>query len=557
MIKKTIWCFCLLLLFPALLSAQNSKYRLTPDEKQAATVIDAATLRAHTKFLADDLLEGRAPGSRGGLLAQKYIASRFEEMGLVPGAPDSSWFQPFDIVGITTVAPDSLVFRHGEQPLALRFWDDFIAFTGVQEPVASVENAEIVFVGYGIVAPEYDWDDYKNVDVHGKVLLIMNNDPAGDDPNFFGGDARLYYGRWDYKYEMAAKKGAAGAIVIHTTPSAGYPFQVVQTSWTGEQFELPDEGGSKMPFKGWTTEEASRRIVALAGKNLDALRQMAETKSFRPVPLGVTTSIALANTIRKLQTANVLGLLPGSDPQLERQVVVYSAHFDHLGVGTPVQGDSIYNGALDNASGVATMLAVANAFTTLPYPPRRSILFAAVAGEESGLLGSQFYATHPTFPPGRIAANINIDGANIWGKTRDLVFIGYGKSGLDQFVDALAAQQGRVVKPDQFADKGYFYRSDQFNFAKIGVPAAYFDTGVDFIGRDAEWGRQQMEQWTEVHYHQPSDEFQPDWDLSGAVEDGQLAFWLGVKVANSSKMPAWNPGDEFEAARKKALHEAN
>ncbi len=553
MLRKTaIWLWLLAMPFTVL--AQDD-LTITDEEKQAAEAINEARLRAHIKFLSDDLLEGRAPATRGSELAMKYIASQFEEIGLQPGAADGTWFQPFDIIGITSKVPETITLRKGSKNLTLKFWDDFIAFSGVQEPVAEVKDAEIVFVGYGIVAPEYDWDDYKNVDVRGKILLMMNNDPAGDDPNFFGGDARLYYGRWSYKYEIAAKKGAVGAIIIHTTPSAGYPYQVVQTSWTGEQFELPYEGGPKMPLKAWTTEEATRKLVALAGKDLDALRQMAETRAFQPVPLGVKLSIRIENRIRKLKTANVLGLLPGSDPELKNEVVVYSSHHDHLGIGKPVKGDSIYNGALDNASGIAGLLAIAQAFAELPTPPKRSILFAAVAAEESGLLGSEYYAKHPTFPPGKIAANINIDGMNIWGRTRDIVYIGYGKCELDRYAKAIAAQQGRVVKPDQFPDKGYFYRSDQFNFAKIGVPAAYLDSGVDFIGRDEDWGRQQMEQWTRVHYHQPSDEYQDNWDLSGGVEDTQLAFWLGVKVANAPEMPKWYPGDEFEAARKKALSE--
>ncbi len=553
MFRRLFW----ILVFAAapLLALAQNDLTITAAEKQAAREINENRLRGHIKFLSDDLLEGRAPATRGSELAMKYIASQFEEIGLEPGGPNGSWFQPFDIVGITSRVPEKMVLHRGSKSLELKFWDDFIAFSGVQQPVAEVKDAEIVFVGYGIVAPEYNWDDYKDVDVRGKILLMMNNDPAGDDPNFFGGKARLYYGRWDYKYEIAAKKGAAGAIIIHTTPSAGYPFQVVQTSWTGEQFELPYEGGPTVQVKAWTTDAASRRLVALAGKDLDALRQMAETRGFRPVPLGVKMSLRIENRIRKLKTANVLGLLRGSDAELQKEVVVYSAHHDHLGVGKAAAGDSIYNGALDNASGVAAMLAIAEAFTRLPQRPRRSVLFAAVAAEESGLLGSQYYATHPTFPPGRMAANINIDGMNIWGRTRDVVFIGYGKSDLDAYADAIAKQQGRIVKPDQFPDRGYFYRSDQFNFAKIGVPAVYFDTGVDFIGHDPEWGRKQIEKWEATNYHQPSDEYDPAWDLSGGVEDARLSFFVGVKVANADKMPQWHPGDEFEAARKKALSE--
>jgi Zn-dependent M28 family amino/carboxypeptidase len=507
------------------------------------------------RFLSDDLLEGRAPGTRGDEVARQYIATQFGLLGLQPAAAEGSYFQRFDILGITSEVPKTMTITGaGGKTVSLNFYDEFIAFAGTQDSISTVENAEIVFVGYGIVAPEQKWDDYKNVDVRGKILLMMNNDPSSD-PKLFEGNRRLYYGRWSYKYEIAAQKGAAGAIVIHTVPSAGYPFQVVQTSWSGEQYEVPSGEGPSIQLKSWTTEDATRKITSLAGKDLDALRAAAEKRSFRPVPLGVTLSLSFKNKIRRLQTANVLGLLPGSDPNLSKEVVVYSAHHDHLGIGTAVNGDSIYNGAVDNASGVAAMLTVANAFTKLPERPKRSILFAAVAAEESGLLGSQYFCEHPPIAPKYLAANVNIDGINIWGKTRDIAFVGLGRSSLDKVVVELAASQNRTVKGDQFPDKGFFYRSDQFNFAKIGVPAVYFDPGTDFEGQPAGWGKEQIEKWTATDYHQPSDEFGPAWDLSGAVLDAQLQFLVGLKVANAPAMPTWNPGDEFEAARKKALAE--
>jgi len=417
-----------------------------------------------------------------------------------------------------------------------------------------VDNAEIVFVGYGIVAPEYQWDDYKGVDVKGKVLLMMNNDPS-DDPKLFGGKTRLYYGRWTYKYEIAAQKGAAGAIIIHTRESAGYPYQVVQSSFTGEQFELPAENEPRLAIKMWATEAASQRIAQLAGKDLDELRRQAERRSFKPVPLGVTMALTLKNTLRQLETANVLGLLPGGDPVLKNEVVVYTAHHDHFGIGKSVQGDSIYNGALDNASGVSLLLVLAHAFAELDSPPRRSILFAAVGGEESGLLGSGYYAQHPTFRPGQMASCLNIDGMNVWGKTQDITIIGHGKSTLDAIVEDVARSQGRVVKGDQFPDRGFYYRSDQFNFAKIGVPAIFFDNGLEFIGRPSGWGKEQVEAWENTHYHQPNDEYDPAWDLTGAVEDARLEFRVGLRIANAEAMPQWQPGEEFEAARKKALME--
>jgi Zn-dependent M28 family amino/carboxypeptidase len=390
--------------------------------------------------------------------------------------------------------------------------------------------------------------------VRGKVLLVLNNDPDWD-PKLFAGKTRLYYGRWDYKYASAARQGAAAAIIVHTQPSAGYPWQVVQSSWSGEQFELPDDGGApRLQMSAWVTEAAARRLVALGGRNLDRLVKAARRRDFRPVPLGVTTSLAFPVALKAKRTANVLGLLPGSDPALRDEVVIYTAHHDHLGVGEPDStGDGIYNGALDNAAGVAQMLAIARAYTALPRPPRRSLLFLAVGTEESGLLGSEFYAKHPTFPPGRMAANLNIDGANIWGRTRDLTMIGYGKSTLDRIAEAVAARQGRRVVADQFPDRGYFYRSDQFNFAKLGVPAFYFDSGTDFIGRSAGWGKEQIEAWEARQYHQPSDELDATWNLEGAVDDARALFLCGLAVAQGDSLPDWNPGDEFEAARKTAL----
>ncbi|QSQ27831.1 M20/M25/M40 family metallo-hydrolase [Pyxidicoccus parkwayensis] len=526
---------------------------VTAAEKAASEAIVPDVLRAHVRFLSHDLLEGRGPGTRGDALGQAYIASQLEALGLKPAGSDGTYLQQFDLVGINS-HPKSLSFRAPRGTADLEFHKDFIAVSGVQEPEAKLEESELVFVGYGIQAPEYDWDDFKGMDLRGKTLLILNNDPE-DDPKLFAGRTRLWYGRWDYKYEQAAKVGAAGAIIIHTTPSAGYPWQVVQTSWTGEQFELPATSGPRVQVKAWTTEDATRRVLQLAGQDLDTLRAAAQKRDFQPVPLGVKVSTRFASEVRRRPTANVLALLPGSDAKLSQEVVLYSAHHDHLGMkagGQPGE-DTIYNGALDNAAGVAAMLAVAKAFRELPQPPRRSILFAAVAAEEQGLLGSQYLAEHPPVPAGRVAANINIDGANIHGRTRDLTVIGLGKSNLDAVITALAKTQGRVVKADQLSDRGFFYRSDQFNFAKRGIPAAYFGSGMDFIGRPEGWGKQQREAWEAKHYHQPSDELRPEWDFSGAVEDVRLFFLLGANVARAPDMPRWNRGDEFEAARQESL----
>jgi Zn-dependent M28 family amino/carboxypeptidase len=530
---------------------------VTPAQKKAAESIRAETLRADIRFLSSDLLEGRGPATTGDRLAQAYIASRMEALGLLPGAPGDSFFQAVEVVGIKSQAPPTVRVTRGGDGVDLRFYEDYVAFSGIEAPQSRIENAEIVFVGYGIAAPEFDWDDYKGVDLKGKVLLVMNNDPEAD-AKLFAGKTRLYYGRWTYKYEQAARLGAAGAIVIHTTPSAGYKWQVVQTSNTGETFSLPaDPGEPGLPVKAWATEEASRKIARLGGQDLDALRAAAEKRDFRPVPLGVTVSLTLQNEVQRKHTTNVIGKLPGSDPVLSGEAVLYTAHHDHLGkkAAARPEEDAIYNGALDNASGVATLLSVAGAMKALPAAPKRTVYFAAVAAEEQGLLGSKYLAAHLPVPAGRLAANVNVDGMNIWGRTRDLTMIGLGKSSLDDYVLALAKMQGRKVLPDQFPDRGFFYRSDQFNFAKIGVPAAYFHGGTDVIGKPPGWGKEQRERFEATDYHQPSDELRPDWDLSGAIEDAQLIFYLGLKVAGAPRMPAWKPGDEFEAARKKALAE--
>jgi Zn-dependent M28 family amino/carboxypeptidase len=411
-----------------------------------------------------------------------------------------------------------------------------------------------VFVGYGIQAPEYQWDDFKNVDLRGKVLLMMNNDPA-DDPALFAGKRRLYYGRWDYKYASAARQGAAGAIIIHTTPSAGYPFQVVQTSWTGEEFELAETAGPRLDVRGWLTEDASRRVVSLAGQDLDKLRASAERRDFKPVSLGIKLSVELASDIRKKQTANVLGLLPGSDPALSPQAVVFMAHHDHLGLAEQrnAEGDNIYNGAVDNASGTAALLAMARAASALKERPKRSLLFAAVGAEEQGLLGSEYLAAHPPLAAGNLAAVINIDGVNIIGPTHDVTVIGLGKSSLDDLVSGVARWQNRVATPDEFPDRGYYYRSDQFSLAQVGVPGVYLHSGVQAIGKPEGWGKQQIEKWTETRYHQPSDEYSDSWDLRGAVADIRLLYYVGLLAAQQPQLPAWTPNDEFEPARKAAL----
>jgi len=579
-------------LFITAVSAQDTGSPAPAAQQAAETWITDSALRADIRFLADDLLEGRQPGTRGDLLTQAYIISQFQLAGLEPArsyarqsvdrksppsgdgsyarqsvdhqSPPSgdgsyeekNWLQPVPLIGITTDVPPRLTFQSGDQSLQLQRHDDYVLVSGLPQERSVIDDAEIVFVGYGIQAPEYDWDDFKDDDVRGKVLLVMNNDPAGD-PDLFSGNRRLYYGRWDYKYAKAAELGAAGMFVIHTAPSAGYPFQVVQTSWTGEQMALDGVSAGRLPIEGWLSEQASRQLVQLAGKDLDQLRAAAESRDFQPVPLDTTVSISTTNHVRRRSTANVLGLLPGRDSQLNGQWVVVTAHHDHLGIAETrdKRGDNIYNGAVDNASGVAAMLSIARAMHDLPADrrPKRSVLFAAVGAEEQGLLGSKYLAANPPIPPGRLAAVINIDGANTLGPTKDVVVIGRGKSDLDEIVEKYALWQDRIVVGDQFPDRGYYYRSDQFSLAKIGVPGIYLHSGTRVVGKPEGWGEQRLREWTEKIYHQTSDEYDPNWNLEGAVQDARLLFNVTNEIANQPNLPAWTPGDEFEAARKAVL----
>ena len=515
--------------------------------QEPASVITEELILEHTLALSHDSLGGRGPGSTGEKIAQEYLVRQMESLGLEPGAGGDAWLQPFDLVRLTSSMPNSLRVTGDGGSLDLAYGTDWVAAAGRQAGSTLIEDAEIVFVGYGIVAPEEEWDDYKDADVTGKILLFLNNDPVGDR---FAGDTRLYYGRWTYKYEIAAEKEAAGALIIHTTPSAGYPWQVVQSSFGGTEFELPAPPEEpRIGVRGWLTHEAASRLAGLAGQDLDALEAAAQRPDFRAVPLGVTLGLAFTTELDTTRTANVIGRLEGSDPELLDTAVLYTAHYDHLGIGQPVEGDSIYNGARDNALGTATMLAIARAFGALAERPSRSVLFAAVGAEEQGLLGSEHLALHPPVPVCQLVANLNLDGGSILGASRDVRQIGRGKSDLDELLDRFAEPQGRTVLPEEFPDRGYFYRSDQFNLAKVGVPALYLHTGVDIEGRPEGWGAEREEEWVGTLYHQPADEVSPDWDLAGQVEDARLLFQVGREVAEAGTPPAWRPDDEFARPR--------
>ncbi len=511
------------------------------------------------KTLSSDEYEGRAPATKGEDLSIHFIENEFKALGLKPGNPDGAYFQKVPMVGLTIENTDApLVFTGHGQKESLKYGNDYMAFTERETPTVSMD-APIIFAGYGVVAPEYHWNDFKNVDVKGKIILVLINDPpipdpknpSKLDPKMFGGKAMTYYGRWTYKYEEAARQGAIGCIIVHETVPASYPWEVVKGSWSGEQFTLvqKDKGMSKVAIEAWITHDRAVQLFKMAGKDFDEMKKAALQRDFQPVDLGVTASLSLQMKDRVINSHNVVAKLEGSDPVGKNEYVIYTAHWDHLGMRETPQGKEIFHGAVDNASGVAGLIEIARAFTRLPKPPRRSVLFLSVTGEEKGLLGSEYYARHPLYPLNKTAADINMDGVNVLGKTKDVIVIGYGQSNLDAIVKKYAAEQGRVVKPDATPEHGSYYRSDHFSFAKVGVPALDPKSGVDFVGRPAGWGLEQEKKYNATQYHKPTDTFNPNWNLSGAVQDLQLYFQIGDDVANSSTWPMWSATSEFRAKR--------
>ena len=519
--------------------------------------IDNPLLLAHTKTLSSDAFEGRAPGTEGERRATRYLADELKKVGLKPGNTDGTYFQKVPLVGITPT-PAPLVFKKGNRRQTLKWKDDVVAWTKHVADSASLDDSELVFVGYGVVAPEFNWDDYRGLDVKGKTLVMLVNDPPVPDPanpdeldaKTFGGKAMTYYGRWTYKYEIGAQKGAAGVLIVHETGPAGYGFNVVQGK-TGEQFDLvtPDKNMSRAAIEGWITLDQATKLLQSAGQDFDVLKKQAATREFKPVPLGVTASMTIHNTRRTIDSRNVIAKLEGSDPKVKDEYVVYTAHWDHFGKNS----DGIFHGAEDDALGCAALIEVARAFTKLPAPPRRSILFLAVTSEEQGLLGSQYYSMAPIYPLAKTAADINMDSWNVHGRTKDLTLVGYGASDLEDYARDAAAEQGRVVHGDAEPEKGFYYRSDHFNFAKEGVPALDPDGGIDYIGKPAEYAKQVREDWNANRYHTPKDVVRSDWDLAGINEDLKVLFAVGYRVAEAEKFPEWKPGNEFRAKREAML----
>ncbi len=520
--------------------------------------ISAASILARTKVLASDEFEGRAPGSPGEDKTVNYLIGEFKKLGLEPGNPDGSYVQKVALVGITS--KPTLSFKIGGTTLTMEPINDFVGPTSRVQAHVEANNSEVVFVGYGIVAPEIGWDDYKGVDVRGKTVVMLINDPpvvdpaTGKlDPKVFGGAAMTYYGRWTYKYEIAAAKGAVACLIVHETGPAAYPFGVVVTSRSRENFEIrtPDGNAHHVAMEGWLTIDATKKLLAACGRDFDALKKSAATREFRPTDLGIKASFTVDSTLRNVDSRNVAALLPGSDPKLRSEYLVYTAHWDHLGRDERLKGDQIYNGAADNAGGTAMLVELARTYQALPKTerPRRSLLFLSVTAEEKGLLGARYYAENPLYPLTQTVANINIDGVNQFGRTSDIEVVGLGASNLDDTAYAVARLQDRDIKPYRFPERGSYYRSDHFEFAKVGVPAFYADKGLTFIGQPADYGERMVNAYVAKDYHQVSDEVKPDWTFEGAAQDAEFLLQLGLRVANETPWPEWKPGNEFKAKR--------
>jgi len=536
---------------PASLGAKRDgiSVRLPGAAFAAMETINPEHIRWHVRFLSHDLLEGRGTGQRGGDIAAEYIATQFAEYGLKPAGDNGSYLQKVPLVGVTTMPQSTfaLVASHGDAT-KLKMLDDYVATDETQQAESDVD-APIVFVGYGIRAPEYNWDDYKGADVHGKVLLMLVNEPPSDDPKFFKGKALTYYGRWTYKYEEAARLGAAGVILIHQTEMASYPWEVVRNSNSGEKSYLKLEGPA-LKVAAWVQFDVARKLAAACGMDLEKMMADARSPQFHPVNLGARLKAHMVSNVRHFESNNVIAMLPGSDRKLRDEAVMYTAHYDHLGIRPDMPGDNIYNGANDNATGCGILLELARVFATAKQRPARSIIFASVTAEEQGLLGSEYMGKHPPIPAGKIAVDLNYDDVKPLGAPEEVEVSGAERTTFYPWVEATAKEFRLAIRPDARPEAGHFYRSDHFSLARVGIPAFSINEGMKFRGHDEAWGLAQDKEFVEKHYHQPSDEYHPDMDF---VADGAMArfgFALGWEAASMVKLIGWQKGDEFEAARK-------
>jgi Zn-dependent M28 family amino/carboxypeptidase len=558
------WWFSLLLLvfvasLPLIAVGKKSTSSVPAPVERGMATIEKDPIRAHDQFLASDLLEGRGPGTRGDDLAMEYIATQFASYGLKPAGDNGSYIQKVSLIGVTMDPEHSSVSftKEGAPAIGpLKYLDDFVA-TDQSQGEQSALDSELVFVGHGVVAPEYRWDDYKGLDPRGKTLVMLVDDPpaSAQEPDLFKGKARTYYGRWTYKYEMGTRLGARGVILIHTNEAAGYPWTVVRNSWgTESSFIGLKPGEPALHFASWVSEQTAANLFKAAGHDLGQLTKAAASRDFKPVPLGYKLTGTISSKLRKFDTGNVVAKLEGSDPKLREQAVIYTAHHDHFGIGkADERGDKIYNGAIDNATGCALILELARAWANAKPAPKRSIYFAAVAAEEQGLLGSAYLGQHPPIPAGRIALDLNFDAIPELGRVRDVTMNGIERTTFYPAAQKITKALGLTISPDPEPEQGHYYRSDHFSFGKVGVPAVSVDPGFDIVGKPAGWGKKASEDYREHRYHQPSDEFDPKWDWSEAQQMAQLGFWLGWEAANSPSMPNWVPGDEFRAIRDKSM----
>jgi len=545
MIKKYLFQVLILAMGALILFGCSKKNK---ELELAVNSISAEKLAKNVAVLSSDDFEGRGPSSKGEEKTVSFLKEEFKKLGLKPGNGES-YFQEVPVVEITADPSAKLQIKKGKKSTLFSYGNEFMASTLRFVEESSLVDSEMVFIGYGIKAPEFNWNDYEGIDVQGKTVVMLINDPgfATEDPELFNGRAMTYYGRWTYKLEEAARQGAEGALIIHETAPAAYPWEVVKNSWSGPNFSLDTEDNnmSRCAVEGWIPIEVSHKIFEIAGKDLNELKSSAAKHGFKAVPLGLKASITLKNKIEKKKSRNVIAILPGSDRSDE--YIFYMAHWDHFGIDPTLEGDQIFNGAMDNATGTAALIELARAFTKIQSPqPSRSIAFLAVTGEEQGLLGSQYYATHPIYPLEKTVAAINMDAMNIFGRMKDITIIGYGNSELDDYVEEVAVEQGRVVRPDPAPERGSFFRSDHFSFAKHGVPALYTGSGIDHVEYGEEWTRAKMEKYLTENYHKPSDEYDPNWDLSGVIEDLQLLFKVGYRLSMESTFPNWREGAGFK-----------
>ncbi|MES2653565.1 MAG: M28 family metallopeptidase [Bacteroidota bacterium] len=536
-----------------LLSACQSNIN---DNVQADSValkaINDTTLSKHIAVLASDDFEGRKPFTQGETKTVNYLKAEFEKLGLKPGN-GSSYFQEVPLVDVKST-PTNLTIKpaNGSVGTSLKFLDNFVAASRHLVTQVKVDNSPLVFAGYGIVAPEYKWNDYEGLNVKGKTVVVMVNDPGFLDSTLFKGKTMTYYGRWTYKFEEAARQGATGVIIIHEDKAASYPWAVVRSGWSKSKLYLAaaDDNKSRALMEGWITQDVAKAMFKMAGKSEDLMKQ-AGKNGFKPVDLGLNVSVAINNAIQRSKSKNVVAVLPGS--KRADEYIIYSAHWDHLGKGEAINGDSVYNGAVDNATGTAALLALADAFKKAKQQPERSIMFLAVTAEEQGLLGSEYYATNPLVPVEKTVADINIDAMQTFGKTKDIIAVGYGQSELEDYLETAAKKQGRVVVKDSNPSAGFYFRSDHFNFAKVGIPALYTETGDDHFTKGLAFGKAQKEEYTKNRYHAPADNFEPaKWDFSGMVEDLRLLFDVGYRLSNETTFPGWKEGSEFKAIREKS-----